>query len=131
MTKLAPKQKCRHSGKEVRHLYLKDVEGGGYRCSCGAIVQTYKKGFGYDAFIKTHNIPDETVEERAARERKLAMSSKVTDLELMYRKTEKDALKVATAMMIARETAGISIVEFVTRTIYDGQNFFVVSDYKE
>lgn len=127
MTKLAPKQKCRHSGKEVRLLNLKDVEGG-YRCICGATVKTYKKGFGYDSFIKTHNIPDETVEERAARERKLAMSGKVYDLERKYQKTEKDALKVATAMMIARETAGISIVEFVTRTIFDGKNFFVVSE---
>lgn len=129
MTKLAPKQKCRHSGKEVRHLYLKmDHVEGGYRCFCGATVETYKKGFGYANFIKTHNIPDETVEERATRERKFAMSSKVADLERMYKNAEKDALKVATAMMIARETAGISIVEFVTRTIFDGQNFFVVSD---
>lgn len=113
MTKLAPKLKCSNSGKETRHVNLTEVDGG-YRCSCGATVKTYKKGFGYDNFIKTHNIPDETVEERATRERKKAMSSALFHTN---RPSLKNDFKVAIAMMIARETAGISIVEFVSRTI--------------
>lgn len=112
--KYAPRERCPNSSREAWNS-MEKVEGGRHRCSCGAEVKLYRRGYGYQRYVPVHNRPRETLASRDRRHALRRMRAKVASLGDRFQGTEVGELVRVTAMVAARELAGITVVEFVTR----------------